>query len=171
MSTIADVFIANVQQLGFFDFLLPWMFTFAVVYGLLIKANIFGSANDKISLVLAVVLAFFTAPFAGVYLMSFFSTLSTELVIVLAGLLAIILFGSMLGISNSDIPHRSYAAILLGILAFFIAIGGEIAGFRLGSNTVMTIVFVAILIAAIAFVTKSGGGAAKPAAAEPAHKV
>src|SRR3989344_6080129 len=136
MSTIADVFIANVQQLGFFDFLLPWMFTFAVVYGLLIKANIFGSANDKISLVLA-----------------------------------IILFGSMLGISNSDIPHRSYAAILLGILAFFIAIGGEIAGFRLGSNTVMTVVFVAILIAAIAFVTKSGGGAAKPAAAEPAHKV
>ncbi|MBI4014931.1 MAG: hypothetical protein HY365_03170 [Candidatus Aenigmarchaeota archaeon] len=158
--TIADIFIANVEQLGFFDFLLPWLFTFAITYGLLIKADIFGAANAKISVVLAVVFAFFTAPFAGIFLKSFFSTLSTEMVIVLGGLLTIILFATILGIERSSLPYRSYAAIALGAIAFFIAIGGEVSGIRLGSNTVMTAVFVIILLAAIGFVTGSAPAAA-----------
>ncbi len=162
--TIADIFIANVEQLGFFDFLLPWLFTFAITYGLLIKADIFGSANPKISMVLAVVFAFFTAPFAGIYLTSFFSTLSTEMVIALGGLLTIILFGTMLGIDRNALPHRYYMAIALGAVAFFIAIGGEVADIRLGSNTVMTAVFVIILLAAIGFVTGGGSAPSKTAA-------
>ena len=49
---MADPLTALMEQwasLGFFNFLLPWLFTFAIVYGLLAKANVFGGNNNRIS--------------------------------------------------------------------------------------------------------------------------
>jgi len=70
---ITDDFITNLTQLGFFEFLLPWLFTFAIVYGLLMKANLFDKVNAKVSGVLALVIAFFITPFAGPWLTNFFA--------------------------------------------------------------------------------------------------
>jgi hypothetical protein len=162
--TVVDDFLNTMTQLGFFEFLLPWLFVFAIVYGLLIKLNIFGEANQKISAILAMVLAFFTAPFAGVQLAAFFVSLGTEVTIVLAGLLTIMLFAGILGIEKGigEIKHIKYAVVALAAIVFFIALGGEITNFTLGSNTVMTVVFLAVLVGAIWYVI--GGGGSAPAA-------
>mgnify|MGYP001405172113 CR=1 FL=1 len=172
MASIVDTFLVNMNQLGFFDFLLPWLFTFAIVYGLLTKLNLFGDVNPKISAVLAIVFAFFTAPFAGVYLATFFATLGTEITIVLSGLLTVMLFASILGFEGSaisKIPHAIYAVIGLGAIVFFIALGGEIQNINLGTNTVMTAVFILVLVAAVWFIVGRNGGSASAPTSPPAE--
>src|SRR3989338_2615889 len=81
----------------FYNFLLPWLFTFVIVYGLLDKVGLFGDANQKVSLALALVAAFFVTATGGPFFAGFFAKLFIGASSFLAGILVVILFLAILG--------------------------------------------------------------------------
>lgn len=152
--------INDLSQLGFFEFLLPWLFAFAIVFGLLIKAHIFGDANKKVSGVLAIVIAFFVAAFAGPQMAAYFTVLFAGFSTVAAAILVVVLLVALVGIDiswNKDKKHAQYGAIavlvVIGIVLFLIAMGTSWLQWTLWSNTWVTTIFVLVLIlGAVAFV-------------------
>jgi len=162
-----DQLVQSLSRMGFYEFLLPWLFTFAIVYGLLHKAGLFGDINKKISGILAIVIAFFITPFAGPALTGFFSTLSVVTSTVLAGILVVILFGVLIGIEGDGKflgkkKNSTAVVVILGVIAFVVAAGGKVLGFNLSSN-IGTIFVVLLVIAAIAFIMSGDEKAAAPA--------
>ncbi len=150
-----SVLVANLNALGFFGFLLPWIFMFAVVYGLLIKAKFF--EDTKIIGVVSLVVAFFVVGFGGPWLASFFVNLFGYAAVIIAGILVIVLFITMSGGSIGKIfDNRGMAAVLIGIgiIVFFIALGGLRV---IISDAVIGIIFIIILMAvAVYFIAGNG---------------
>ncbi|MEK6888345.1 MAG: hypothetical protein AABX14_05355 [Candidatus Aenigmatarchaeota archaeon] len=149
-----SLLVANLNALGFFGFLLPWIFVFVVVYGLLTKAKFF--ENPKIIGVLSLVLAFFVIGFGGPWLANFFVNLFGYAAVIIAGILVIILFVTMSGGNVTKLFDNKAVAILLaavGLVIFFVAVGGSAV---VVSDAVIGIVFVIILMAvAVYFITGS----------------
>ncbi|HIG96918.1 MAG TPA: hypothetical protein HA230_01055 [Candidatus Aenigmarchaeota archaeon] len=149
-----SLLVINLNALGFFGFLLPWIFVFVVVYGLLTKAKFF--ENPKIIGVLSLVVAFFVIGFGGPWLANFFVNLFGYAAVIIAGILVIILFVTMSGGNISKLFDNKAVAILLaavGLVIFFVAVGGSAV---VVSDAVIGIVFVIILMAvAVYFITGS----------------
>jgi len=138
-----SILVANLNALGFFGFLLPWIFMFAVTYGLLAKAKFF--EDTKIVGVISLVLAFFVVGFGGPWLAGFFVNLFGYAAIIIAGLLVIVLFITMSGGSiGKFFDNKGVAAILvgIGIIVFFIAMGGFSV---VVSDAVIGIIFIIIM--------------------------
>lgn len=154
MANPFELLVGNLNQLGFFGFLLPWIFTFAVIFGLLLKSKTFGD-NKRIIGVISLVVAFFVTGFGGPVIASFFVNLFGLASIILAGILVIALF---LAISGTDISKLTenkavvYAVVGIGIVVFFTAAGS--LGIRLSDSTIAIIFMLVVLVAAIAFITK-----------------
>lgn len=149
-----SLLVGNLNSLGFFGFLFPWVFAFAVIYGLLTKAKIFDDA--KIVGVISLVAAFFVIGFGGPFLASFFVNIFGYATLIIAGLLVIVLFLAMSGGDAAKIlgDNKAVAAVLvgIGIIIFFIAMGGTTV---LISDAVVGIIFVIILMAiAVYFIAK-----------------
>ncbi|HLD38771.1 MAG TPA: hypothetical protein VJB05_00480 [archaeon] len=149
-----SLLVANLNALGFFGFLLPWIFVFVVVYGLLTKAKFF--ENPKIVGVLSLVLAFFVIGFGGPWLANFFVNLFGYAAVIIAGILVIVLFVTMSGGNVTKLFDNKAVAILMaavGLVIFFVAVGGSAV---VVSDAVIGIVFVIILMAvAVYFITGS----------------
>ncbi len=81
----------------FFTYVLPWLFTFAIVFGILshVETPKSRSARTIISLVLAFIVAPVLSPFVGV-LMSMIGSL----VVLIAGILVFIVFLEIVGIKG-----------------------------------------------------------------------
>lgn len=149
-----ETLVTNLNQLGFFGFLLPWIFTFAVIFALLLKYKVLGE-NKRIIGVISLVVAFFVTGFGGPAIASFFVGLFGLASIVLAGILVIALF---LAISGTDISKLAenkaiaYAIVGIGLVVFFVAAGS--LGIKISESTIAIIFMLLILIVAIAFITK-----------------
>jgi hypothetical protein len=146
------ILVANLNVLGFFGFLLPFIFIFAVVYGLMIKAKYFD--DPKIIGVISLVIAFFVVGYGGPVLANFFVNLFGLAAVVLAGILVIALFLAMTGGDISKLASsKAVMAVVVGIgvIVFVVAIGA--LGVQV-SDSVIGIVFVIIVLGiAILFVT------------------
>lgn len=154
MANPFEILVSNLNALGFFGFLLPWIFTFAVLFGLLLKAKTFGD-NKRIIGVISLVVAFFVTGFGGPVVASFFANLFGLASIVLAGILVIALFLAMSGTDIGKITENKaivYAIVGIGIVVFFTAAGA--LGIRISDSTIAIIFMLLILIVAIAFITK-----------------
>jgi len=161
------VFPTSLFNLGpeFYGFMLPWIFSFAIVYGLLSKANLFDKVNKQVSVALAFVIAFFVTGLGGAQLAAFFTNLFGGASMFLAGILVIVLFTTMLSKDkDSNWLHKSMipimAVIAIGIALFLgsTGFGGKV---WLDAGTSVAIFWIAIIVIAIYFVTreeKSGGG-------------
>ena len=152
---MADPFtalVANLNGMGFFGFLLPFIFIFAVTYGLLLKSKYF--EDQKIVGVISLVFAFFVIGFGGPGLANFFVNLFGFATMIIAGLLVIVLFLAMSGADVSKVlSGKSAMAVLVGIgvIIFVVALGA--LGVN-ASDSVVGIIFVIIVLAvAIMFVT------------------
>src|SRR3989338_10453648 len=124
---------ASILGPEFYGFLLPWIFTFAIVYGLLGKIHLFGEKDknkksDKINIALAFVIAFFVTGAAGPQLAAFFINLFGGAAVYLAGILVIILFLAIIGKGDALSKHMIYviAVIVIGILLFLGSTGSFI---------------------------------------------
>ena len=156
---------ASILGPEFYGFLLPWIFTFAIVYGLLVKVNLFGK-NDRISLALAFVIAFFVTGVAGPQLASFFINLFGGAAMYLAGILVLILFMSILGFDlTKTFSHKIYliAIILIAIALFLGSTGALGVSVVLGPDIAMLAFWVIIIIVAVYMITTekkevTGGG-------------
>src|SRR3990167_8449104 len=113
---------ASILGPEFYGFLLPWLFTFAIVYGLLSTRDMFGKKSDKINLALAFVIAFFVTGAAGPQLAAFFINLFGGASVYLAGILVIILFVAMLGYDLSKFNHMIYVIVVI-VIGIFLFLG------------------------------------------------
>lgn len=142
---------------GFYGIFLPFVFTFAIVFGLLEKVKVI--PNTRINAVLALVLGLFVTAVGGPQLAAFFISISSGAAIFLAGFLILILMVTLFGYGGSDGNFRHMAVlavvIIIGIVLFLSSTGGFI---NLGiSPDMANLIFVGIvLIAVVWFVAGSG---------------
>lgn len=150
----------------FTNFLLPWIFTFAIVYGLLMKIDIFGTnVNQKVSVALAFVIAFFVSATGGPQLGAFFTSLFGGASTFLAGILVVILFVTMVGFKFNENKQNTMAlglVVIIGVV-LFLAAQGNISGFRLDQNTSSLIFWAVVVLAVIYYVAHGGETKATPA--------
>ena len=93
--------ITGAKEYGIFDFFLPFILTFAIFYGLLIKTKIFGQGEDKqptrfnktISMVISLVAAAYVMIYTpvGITLSTFFANLFGQTLVVVMSLLAFLI--------------------------------------------------------------------------------
>ncbi len=136
----------TLKALGFYDFVLPWLLSFAIVFGIIDMAGIFSkrnptthvveSTNKGIEAIIALAFAFYVTlftPFPG-FLSSFFSKLFGNSIIVLSGVLVLLLFLGMVGLQPNrllkDWGEKLFVglAVLIALLIFLNA-GGSVLGF------------------------------------------
>jgi len=156
----ASGFISGVAGFDFYGFLLPWLFTFAIVYGLLDKAGLFGSTSGKrVNFALAFVIAFFVTGVGGPQLASFFVSIFGGASIFLAGILVFILFATLVG---TDKKHHTgilaFIVILIIAVVLFLTSSGTFSGFVfLDAGTTSLIFWLVVIIAAGYLITREPG--------------
>lgn len=151
-----ELLVSNLNQLGFFGFLLPWLLMFAVVYGLLVKSKALGE-DQKIIGVVSLVTAFFVVGYGGVAMGVFFQNLFGVAAIVLGGILVTVLFVSMAGGDISKLVENKAVMALLagvGIIVFMIVLGTF--GVTIQSDVIAAIFLVVVMAIAVVFIA---GGA------------
>ena len=92
-SSIVDV-LYQLEGLGFFDFLLPFLLIFAVIFGILEATHIFGADNKPIRMIIAIVLGFLSIrlPFFSAFLSEITPRLGVGITILLAAMILVGLF-------------------------------------------------------------------------------
>lgn len=154
MANPFQILVGNLNSIGFFDFLLPWIFTFAVFWGLLTKTKVLGD-NLRVNGVVSLVAAFFVIGFGGPALGAFFTSIFGLAIVIIAGLLVAVLFLGMGNISLDKITDpKILGAIIaaIAIIVFFTAAGSIGIGV---SSSALSIIFVIVILAvAIGFITK-----------------
>ena len=132
MVNLFQIVAEKLGELGFYDFLLPWLITSAVIWGLLQKSKLFGESAVTINSVLSLAISFFVWGFlasSGINLsgpLSHFFTMTSILIICLSlGLVGASLFYPDFGKTLTDTFKGSgwIAAILIVIVILFILSG------------------------------------------------
>ncbi len=135
----------TLKALGFYDFVLPWLLSFAIVFGIIDMVGIFSkrsstgvieSTNKGIEAIIALAFAFYVTlftPFPG-FLSSFFSKLFGNSIIVLSGVLVLLLFLGMVGLQPNRLLKDWGEKLFVGLaviiaLLIFLNAGGSIFGF------------------------------------------
>ena len=148
---------ATVLGPEFYGFLLPWIFTFAIVYGLLGVVKVFGDSSKKINTALAFVIAFFVTGAAGPQMAAFFINLFGGASTYLAGFLVIILFAAMIGYKPDDFKENTIyvvAVILIGVALFLGSTGTLIGNVVIGSDIAVLAFWLVIIIVAVYMITQ-----------------
>jgi hypothetical protein len=152
---MADPFtllVVNLNSMGFFGFLLPFIFTFTVVFALLYRSK--WVDNNRINGVLALVFAFFVIGYGGLFMAEFFVNLFGIAALVIAALLVVVLFIAMSGGDPSKVlANKGTYAVLIGIavIIFGIAIGGM--GVRINDSVIGIIFVIVVLAIGMVFIT------------------
>jgi hypothetical protein len=187
MANPFETVILNMRQTGMFQFLLPFMLSSAIFYGLLRKSQIFGDPQRSvvINAVVALVASFmvWAAPIIlGIdmetSLASFFVQGTSATLVVLVGLLIVSMFfppdlAAQLGkVFNSK---RSTGALLIlgllialavlfssGMITIFIP-NSVLSGLNasISGDTITSIVIVALLLGTVLLMVWGGGGEKK----------
>ena len=135
----------------FYNFLLPWIFTFAVVYGLVTKID---ALKEKgVAIAISLVVAFFVTAVGGPQMAAFFTGLFGGASVFLAGILVILLFTTLAGVGwKKDQQGGAMlvlaALVLLGIFLFLASTGTSL-GVVISSSTATLIFWGAVIAAAI----------------------
>lgn len=154
MTNPFELLVQNLNALGFFGFLLPWIFMFTVAFGLLVKSKVLGD-DKRVAAVVSLVLAFFIVGFGGPFLANFFVSVVGMAAVVLVGILAVVLFISMAGIPIEDLAKNKAvlaALIGIGIVIFVVALGAWAV--VVDPTTIAIVLMIIIMALTFAFVTK-----------------
>jgi hypothetical protein len=147
-----EILVSNLNQMGFFGFLLPWLLMFAVTYGLLLKSKALGE-DQKIIGVVSLVAAFFVVGYGGLAIGVFFSNLFGIAAIVLGGIIVTVLFVSMAGGDISKFAESKEIMALvagIGIIVFMIVLGTF--GVTVESDVIAAIFLVIVMAIAVVFI-------------------
>ncbi|RLJ03225.1 MAG: hypothetical protein DRP11_01365 [Candidatus Aenigmatarchaeota archaeon] len=157
----------SVMDAHFFTYLLPWLLTFAIVYGLL---NQYGIPRGKQArAVISIVMAFLVMPVAAP-VMAFLSTVGAGLIVLVAGILFFIILleltstaypayaereGKIVGKMRSQKVTERHTktfggVVLILVLLIFIGAGGlDLIGFRGVSVNWSTLFFLGVIAIAV----------------------
>ncbi len=161
---------AGLDPTTFYGFLLPWIFSFAIVYGLLTKLTIFGK-SEKVNIALAFVIAFFVTGVGGPQLASFFTTLFGGASVFLAGILVITLFAALIG--KHDALNKTatvIVVIIIGVMLFLASSGTIIGRVYVSGQTASLVFWLIIIIVAAYLIVREGKGAAPTTTNEKKEK-
>ncbi len=159
--SLADI-LFQWDRLGVFDFMLPMLLVFAIVYGILASTKFFGG-NKGVHIIIAVAIALMSLRYQF-FLSSFLSELFPRLGIGLSIILAIlILVGMFIDLDETRYWGYGLAALgaIIGIIIVFQSFDRLGYGFfnsYLGTDFVGYIVLGVLLIGVIIAVAASGGG-------------
>jgi len=147
-----ELLVQNLQHMGFFGFLLPWLLMFAVTYGILLKSKALGE-DQKIIGVISLVVAFFVIGYGGVAIGTFMQNMFGIAAMVLAGILVTVLFVSMAGGDISKfVEGKEVMALIIaiGIVVFVVAIGS--IGVNLGTDALAAVFIMVVMGIAVFFI-------------------
>lgn len=135
--SVLTTMVDNLQHIGFFDIVLPWLFTLAIVYGMLDHYDIPDSSSARGAISLA--LAFFVLPI-GVIVGPFFQNLLQGFLVIVGGILVAVIFVEMLGYKTADmdnifLQYPRVFGLLLTVLAVIVFVGaGGLDIIGIGNN-------------------------------------
>ena len=146
--------------LDFYGFLLPWIFTFAIVFGLLNKVDLFGGNKKQINMALSFVIAFFVTAVGGPQLAAFFTSLFGGAATYLAGILVIILFLAMVGYPKKDKgwPIGAVAILVIIGVLLFLSSSSYFGVAYFSSYSASVIFWLIVIILAVYLITRGDGG-------------
>ena len=152
---------------GFYGILLPFVFTFAIIYALLQYTAL--AKNDigkRVTVVVAFVAGLFVTALGGPELAAFFINLFGGASIILAGILVILLLLALVGWkqdTTKPFPTIVLAVVIvIGIIIFLMATG-TFVDFRIDAQ-LGSLVFVFIVLIAVAWFLWSAEKGDSPAA-------
>ena len=156
--SIGDIFF-QWEYLGVFDFILPFLLVFAIVFGILNSTKVLGH-NKGIMTILAVVIGLMSLRyqfFFSTFLSELFPRLGIGLAILLAVLIMVGLF-----INENEQKYWGYGLAALGAVIALIVLHqtGQSLGWAwtgLGSENIGFIVLAVLIIGVIVAVSASGG--------------
>ena len=128
MASFADL-LSIARNIGFFEFYLPFVLTFAIFYGLLEKAKIFGEKSRNINLIIALVAALYVIGFTsvGTTFAQFLSSFFTDVSLILVSLLALgMIFFILVPLSGHKVENVFSLKYLLPIAAL-LALGAYLS--------------------------------------------
>lgn len=168
--------IQNMQNMGFFLYLFPFLLALAFIYGIMFKTLGNSLPKSAIGLV-SIILSFFVMLFASwnPSIVMFLASLSGMGLLVLSGLLFIIILFGLVGFdykSLFDFSAHKHSAwlwifliIFIGILIFFGAGAGNfisMPGWSMTSEFWTALFFIVIVAVVIFWFGNEGSGGEKP---------
>ncbi|MFH1421063.1 MAG: hypothetical protein ABIG30_03845 [Candidatus Aenigmatarchaeota archaeon] len=154
-----SVLVANLHQLGFYGFILPFILMFAIVFGLLLKYKTLGEDKRLIG-VMSLVVAFFVTGYLAAPLGVILSNLFGAAIVVLAAILIVVLFANMAGYETKALTDKKVMLAVLIIVAIVLFIAsGALAIFNVGAianNAAVAAIFI-IAVMAVAIWLIGGG--------------
>jgi hypothetical protein len=158
-----------------YTIIFPWVITFAIIFGLLIKTKIFGEESNKtargVSGLIALAVGFFVtaATPVGTTMGNFFINTSGTLMLFLFVILGILL---VIGLTNSSFMPSTLASGWKGFLALLIVVllawfllggwlGGGIGFYALFTRDAMALLIILAVIAAMWYFVGSSEGKPK----------
>ncbi len=170
-----QILIQNMNRLGFFQFLFPFLLALAIVYGLLtwaLKDQLPRSARG----IIALIIAFFVMLYSSwnSMIVSFFANLSGMWLVAATGILFIVILLALAGQRPQDLLAGAKAKwiavlvlIFIGVVIFFGAGAGwllSIPGWSITSDFWTILFFIVILAIVVFWLGQEGEGGAAPAA-------
>lgn len=164
MSTF-QVLLGNMQQLGFFDFLFPFLLVLAISYGVLKYALKEVLPNSAIGLI-SIIAAFFVMNYSGSYgvaVANFFTGLFAGGLMIATGILVIIIIVGLFGIKLSELgkaktPTALALVIIFVVFLMFIGLIPALPG--VGPITLTqdfwTIMFFVVILAIVMWALSTG---------------
>lgn len=109
--------VRDLQSIGFYEYVLPFLLVFAIIFAALEKTQLFGSGKTNINVIVALIFGFLLVAQQGVVktINEFLPNVSLILIVVLAGLLVI----SML--AGEEYQGLSKGLMGIGVIAVIIA--------------------------------------------------
>jgi len=175
---IFDTLVSNLQQMGAFQFLFPFLLALAIFYGVLMYA-----LGDKIKKgpvgLISIVLAFFVMLFAATnpQIVPFLAILSGTTGMVATGILMIAVLLGLAGFRLHDVFEGKFSKwilvlvlIVIGILLFIGAGGSNVLPSVFISSEITTAIIVIVIIAIAMWFMTQGEGKEEPKKDEGAKK-
>jgi|TARA_B100000315_G_scaffold183689_1_gene172618 hypothetical protein len=116
----------NLERLGFFDFILPFLIIFAIVYGILSKVHIFGT-NKSIDAIIALSVGLMALQFGVVSV--FFAELFPRFGIGLSIILVIMILLGLFKGENDDAKWFNYVMLAVGAIIVIVILIQSAEGF------------------------------------------
>jgi len=149
-----ELLVYNLNTMGFFGFILPWVFIFCIAFGLLAKTKVLGD-DTRIAAVVSIILGFFVVGYGGPGLANFFVNIFGIAAAVLAGILVLVLFMGMAGIPIDQLAkNKAVLAVLIGIAVLVFAVAAGAFTTMVNPTTIAIVLILIVMAAAVAFIAK-----------------
>jgi hypothetical protein len=157
------------DYIGIFEYVLPFLLIFAVIYGILIKSNVLGDSKG-VNMVISLAIALIAV--ASLDLRNFFSILFPYTGVGVAILLVLlILTGLFYNGDNTDKWWRITFFVIAMVIGFIVVMSAltNYTNWGLGGwwwqeyiNAIIVAIIIIGLIVLVVFTTKKSGGSGKP---------